>query len=236
LQCFPVKHSRYHSNDYLSIYGICWPKSYKPDFALNIYGVTWSIFAKIWYLLYMPIPYPFALKMKFHTPSQGKWFMYYNLPQQFEWMNTCTSFTFSTITPSTFFSNGTWSCLSRFVNFASTFCIKFIWVQYVSNVVLHRSSIFRIYFTQRLTFREHSKYNIVAPKQIWLTNLSNHTLCHRVSNVEAVGNENNLPRYIKLQYIRPSSFKDVSKTNELHKLKPLISLSDTLFLYIDDAQ
>jgi hypothetical protein len=45
----------------------------------KILCVTWTIFSKIWYLfLYMPIPYPFALKMFKYIPWQGKWFLLWN--------------------------------------------------------------------------------------------------------------------------------------------------------------
>ena len=39
---------------------------------------------KIWYLFYMPIPDHFTLIIKYSTPSQGKWSMFYTLPWQFE--------------------------------------------------------------------------------------------------------------------------------------------------------
>ena len=36
---------------------------------------------------HIPIPYLFALKIKWYTTSHGKWSMFYILPWQFEWMN-----------------------------------------------------------------------------------------------------------------------------------------------------
>ena len=95
------------------------------------------------------------------APPQGKCSMFYILPWQYEWMNMYLTFSrdiehYVTI----FISNGALHCSPCFVNFASTFSIKtlfllsHIWVKYNNNVVLHRLLIFHISVTKRLTLRK----------------------------------------------------------------------------------
>jgi hypothetical protein len=94
-----------------------------------------------------------------YTPSQGTWSMFYILRCQLEWMNTSLSFSTEIwhYMVANFVSDRTLSCLSRFVNFASTFSIKrYAWIKY-NSVVWNRQQIFRISFTQRLTLRRISR-------------------------------------------------------------------------------
>jgi hypothetical protein len=106
----------------------------------------------------MPIIYPFTLKIKsntiLHQTINGSCLMF-SLDNS--WMNEYV-LNFLYIFAN-FVSNGTPSCLHRFVNivyiFNKTFLfiLSHIWVKYDNNVVLDRMQIFRIYFTLRLTLR-----------------------------------------------------------------------------------
>lgn len=117
----------------------------------------------------------FAFKIKYYSPLQDKWSMFYILHWQFEWEKMSLTFyhnmslTFSTVIwhymAVIFISIGTMSWLSRFFKFASTFpitrltfCLSEACLQVkYNNVVLHRLQIFRIPFTYQLTLRRIPK-------------------------------------------------------------------------------
>ena len=78
-----------------------------------------------------------ALLLQYY-PSQGKWPMFYILPQQLEWIRPSLSLQrFNTF----FVSNRTLSCLLCFVNFSSTFLLSHIWVNN-DNVLTSSANIF----------------------------------------------------------------------------------------------
>jgi hypothetical protein len=121
---------------------------------ITLYSVSHEpFFQNMVLIIYMPILYPFALKIKYYTPSHGNRSMFYNLPWQFDRMNTSlnSSTDIYHYMVTFFVSNGTLSCLPCFVKFASTFSIITFCLPEVCCWM--NMAIFRLPFIYRLTLR-----------------------------------------------------------------------------------
>ena len=87
-------------------------------------------------IFYMPIPYPFALKIKYYIPSQGNWSLFFYSPLTI-WMNAnILDFLYHELTSHVY--NGMPCCSHRFVNFSFTYIFNhnflFIWCLFVSKI------------------------------------------------------------------------------------------------------